>query len=109
MINKIQIEENKERYLSILKFTPLLNSYAGTHELIHYLDNSDFFTAPASINYHGKYEGGLCEHCLQVYDNIMKISKVFECDYSEKELTLISLLHDICKVGVYQKQFRDKK
>lgn len=108
-MDKKQMEENKERYLSILKYTPILNSYCGTNELIHCLEESDFFIAPASINYHGNYDGGLCEHCLQVYDNIMKLSKVFECNYSEKELTLVSLLHDICKVGIYKKEFKTRK
>ena len=48
----------------------------GASELRKYLLSSDFFTAPASSRYHCAYEGGLCEHCLNVYyrllDNVKK-------------------------------------
>ena len=40
----------------------------GADKLLDYLEHkSDFFTAPASARYHGAYEGGLCEHSLNVY------------------------------------------
>ena len=40
----------------------------GADALLDYLENkSDFFTAPASARYHSAYEGGLCEHSLNVY------------------------------------------
>lgn len=39
----------------------------GKSGLIKWLETSDFFTAPASTKYHGNYEGGLCEHSVNVY------------------------------------------
>ena len=39
----------------------------GSAELRAYLLRSDFFRAPASTRYHCAYEGGLCEHSVNVY------------------------------------------
>ena len=41
----------------------------GSERLLEYLlsENSDFFTAPASTKYHSAYEGGLCQHSINVY------------------------------------------
>ena len=39
----------------------------GADRLLSWLETTDFFTAPASARYHGSYEGGLCEHSLNVY------------------------------------------
>ena len=46
----------------------------GADKLLDYLiSKSDFFTAPASTQYHLCREGGLCEHSLNVYKCL--------CDY----------------------------
>ena len=34
----------------------------GAEELLNFLLNSDFFTAPASARYHSANAGGLCQH-----------------------------------------------
>ena len=41
----------------------------GADRLLEYLlsENSDFFAAPASTKYHSAYEGGLCQHSINVY------------------------------------------
>ena len=40
----------------------------GAEELLDYLEHkSDFFIAPSSARFHGSYEGGLCEHSVNVY------------------------------------------
>ena len=105
----MNIQENKERFENLLLNESILGNLSGTREILEFLDISDFYQAPASINYHGNYKGGLCEHCLQVHDNIFAVSKVFENEYTSKTLTFVSLLHDICKVGIYSKQFRNRK
>ena len=41
----------------------------GIHELMNFIKNtSDFYTAPASTQYHLSCEGGLLQHSLNVYD-----------------------------------------
>jgi hypothetical protein len=112
MITPEQIEQNREIFESILTKNISLSDFS----LLDYLRESDFYIAPASSKYHGDYKGGLCEHSLNVYKNIIVIYnniQWLECgitqSYSTKTLTLISLLHDICKVGIYKESFRNKK
>lgn len=51
------------------KIMSLLSSVnrEGIDKLIEFLQNSDYFKAPASTKYHGNFEGGLSEHCYNVY------------------------------------------
>ena len=42
----------------------------GIENIIKYLENSDFFTAPASTRFHNSCEGGLAAHSLNVYHNL---------------------------------------
>ena len=76
----------------------------GAEALLDYLTNKcDFFTAPASARYHGAYAGGLCEHSLNVYYCL--------ADYLARERVtdLVSLLHDVCKIGCYKPSTRNVK
>jgi len=86
----------------------------GADKLLEYLISSDFFTAPASARFHSSYEGGLCEHSLNVYDCLLSYLsadrvKAFDFNYSEESIAIVSLLHDLCKVGVYKKGYRNVK
>ena len=38
----------------------------GIDNLLQYLESSDFYTSPASTQYHGSYAGGLVEHSINV-------------------------------------------
>ena len=54
----------KEEYISLLKST----EREGIDSLISWLSTeTDFFTAPASTNKHGSYDGGHVRHRLSVY------------------------------------------
>ncbi|MBU1144341.1 MAG: HD domain-containing protein [Firmicutes bacterium] len=89
----------------------------GSEELLKYLnsDQSDFFIAPASTKYHLSYEGGLVEHSINVYRALKKylsrpdIKKDYGLVVSDESIAITALLHDICKVNVYQKGFRNVK
>ena len=87
----------------------------GADKLLEYLISSDFFTAPASARFHSSYEGGLCEHSLNVYDCLIsylsaeRTKKIIGTTYSEESITIVALLHDLCKIGVYKKGFRNVK
>ncbi len=88
----------------------------GAGALLDYLENkSDFFTAPASARYHSAYEGGLCEHSLNVYDCLKdylertRVAELYGQRYSEETIALVALLHDVCKVGCYKPGTRNVK
>ena len=58
-----EAKKNKEEFLSLLRST----NREGIEDLISFLENSDFFTAPASTRFHGNVESGLLAHSLLVY------------------------------------------
>ena len=88
----------------------------GADKLLEYLTSpaSDFFTAPASARFHSSYEGGLLDHSINVYECLKSYlesdrAKNFGFEYSDESIAIVSLLHDLCKVNVYKKGFRNVK
>lgn len=86
----------------------------GVEELLDYLHNSDFFVAPASTVYHGSYEGGLCEHCLNVYHCLVTecentFGPEWKDEVSPESVAIVALFHDLCKVNSYEKYLRNVK
>lgn len=104
---------SKERFIEIYKEKIKRD---GADKLLDYLLSpaSDFFTAPASSRFHLSCEGGLCEHSLNVYDCLVsylnsEMSKSLGFEYSDESIAIVALLHDLCKIGVYKKGFRNVK
>ena len=89
----------------------------GADKLLDYLlsSQSDFFTAPASTRFHGSYEGGLLEHsinvyyCLRDYLERQRVKDIYNLEYSDESIAIVSLLHDLCKVNCYVKGTRNVK
>ena len=106
---EVLIENNKETFLKILRENVKRD---GVEKLIDYLQKSDFFTAPASTQYHLSYPGGLCEHSLNVYYRLRKL-----CDENargdfyptDETIAIVSLLHDLCKIGLYKHVRKSRK
>ena len=103
---------SKERFIEIY------NKYIkreGAQKLLDYLLSSDFFTAPASARFHSSYEGGLVDHSVNVYDcltsylNSPRTVDIIGTKYSDESIAIVSLLHDLCKIDVYKKGFRNVK
>ena len=108
MLTKDQIEQNKMRFLNLIAEINIEG--ADTQGLVEYLDNGDFFTAPASTLYHCNYTGGLCEHSLHVYDILEKlINDFYPGKYSEDTIKIVALLHDISKVNFYEVYVKNEK
>lgn len=81
----------------------------GIEDLMQWLCQTDFFKAPASTRYHGCYEGGLAQHSLNVYAQLTKLCKWYECEASLESIAIVALLHDLCKVGCYKTEMRWRK
>ncbi len=82
----------------------------GANELLKWLEESDFFTAPASTRFHGNYEGGLCEHSVNVWEELIRLLKAYpEVKVTAETAAIVSLLHDLCKVGCYKQELRNTK
>ena len=88
----------------------------GADALLDYLEHkSDFFTSPASAKYHGAYEGGLCEHSLNVYHCLTeylareRVQELYGVEVSAESAAVAALLHDLCKIGCYRQGTRNVK
>ena len=88
----------------------------GAEELLDYLEyKSDFFTAPSSARFHGSYEGGLCEHSVNVYHCLVdylareRVQELYGMEYSAETVAIVALLHDLCKANFYKKGTRNVK
>lgn len=96
-IAPINVEDNKQRILLLLNTV----KREGIQDLIKYLCESDYFTAPASTRFHNAVPGGLAAHSLNVYVLLKHFCKIFEINVSDETIILTSLCHDLCKVGCY--------
>lgn len=89
----------------------------GAEELLKFLlsSGSDFFVAPASTRFHLSVEGGLVEHSLHVYHCLKdylsrpRVRNDYGLSFTEETVAIVGLLHDLCKVNVYQKSMRNVK
>ncbi len=82
----------------------------GAEELLAYLrsSKSDFFTAPASTRFHLATRGGLATHSLNVYESLLdylardRVKSEYRLNPSPESVAIVALLHDVCKINVYQ-------
>lgn len=102
----------KEKFIEIYKDRI---TRPGADKLLEWLEGSDFFIAPASTRFHLARPGGLVEHSVHVYERLRVLCNLEE--ESEKPLTgvsaetiaIVSLLHDVCKIGIYRKAPKNQK
>ena len=113
MLGVEQIENNKQAFISILN--ELKDGTNNIDGLIQFLEINGFFHAPASTKYHCSYDGGLCQHSLDVYRwfNIL-VTEFYNKINTEniiprKTIIVLGLLHDIYKTNYYEKYFRNVK
>lgn len=96
---------NKEKFIEIYQNNI---KREGADELLRWLLQTDFFTAPASTKYHCACSEGLLQHSLSVYDVMMKHHFNPEID-SHESFTICALLHDLCKAQFYKVSTRNVK
>ena len=121
MLTDERIIENKRRFLNLVK--SITREGVNMERLIAQLEGSDFFEAPASAIYHNAFRGGLCDHCLNVYDTLVSMCEAIypdTCDdignviaknipYSEDTLKIVALFHDFDKMNKYERTVQNKK
>lgn len=119
MLAKEQIENNKSKYISLIK--SIKRDGFDSDRFIDFLTkSSDFFTAPASVKYHNSYEGGLCEHSLNVYYCMLKLCENFYdktristggelSDEIKDSIKICALCHDLAKVNFYTTYYKNEK
>lgn len=96
----------------ISQFETLVNNNIqreGVEKLLNVLRSTDFYLAPASTKYHDSEEGGLVNHSMKVFQEIIRQNSLLSEKYSLETLTIVSLFHDLCKVGFYKVDTRNTK
>lgn len=120
----IDLAKNKERFIE------LVNTYIkreGIDKVLAWLESTDFYTAPASTQYHLSVEGGLCQHSLNVFDRLVGLCGYYynttpdetaifggqslddEGTFSMENVAIVALFHDICKANCYVRDFKNVK
>ena len=105
------MENAKEKFIEIFESNIKRD---GAKELLEFLSKSDFFVAPASTQFHSSFEGGLCEHSLNVYNRFLKaVKNEYGENYKEKvsdeTIAICGLLHDVCKIDTFKLDTKNKK
>ena len=105
------VEDNKEIFCSLFEKNI---TREGADKLLEWILSTDFFTTPASTKFHSAYEGGLCQHSLNVYNRLKGLVELeFGENWSEQvsmeTLTIVALLHDVCKANTYKVDIRNVK
>ena len=82
----------------------------GADKLLQWLETTDFFTAPASSRFHLAREDGLAEHSLHVYQRLAELCmRESGVQIDPESVAICGLLHDVCKVNVYQQEPKNRK
>ncbi len=106
-INMIDIESNKEEFLSIARENIHRD---GIEQLLAYLETTDFFTAPCSTRFHLSVPGGLCQHSLNVYNRLVRLClDEYGDEMNDESVAICGLFHDVCKTRYYKTIMRNVK
>lgn len=104
MENRLEVLWNEYKELLLSTKRP------GIKDLVAWLEGTDFIYAPASTRYHSAHQGGLLEHSLNVYYELIRQQDVIKLlNIPQDTLIITALLHDICKVNYYKEDIRNVK
>ena len=98
---------NKEQRIE--KYLNFMNSCADFIP-VDVLDVLGFFTAPASINHHGAYEGGLFDHSLAVAKSLVELTEKLGLNWvTQQSARIVGMYHDLWKCDNYVKDIETNK
>lgn len=116
----IALETVKPVILEMINYIVKDSSEAAA--LVDWLDNTDFWVAPASTKFHGNFKGGLSLHTLMViYQSLIFAKPVLENYFNcpectkanylitAKDIFIAALCHDFCKTDFYGVEYRNTK
>ena len=105
MISQEQKNNNEIRFMELLARLNI-----DLTELSKFLDQINYFNAPASTQYMGAYPGGLCEHALRVAHELgILCNAYFPGRYTEEDVIKVALLKDIYKATMYEVYMKNTK
>lgn len=84
--------------------------------VIEDIEKLGFFDAPASTRFHLNYDGGLCEHsvnvchiALMLREQMIAMKPEMETYLRKDSVIIASLLHDVCKADIYKPTVKKQK
>ena len=96
-----------------MSFEEIYNEYIkrdGAEELLRWLKSTDFFAAPGSTRFHDCYPGGLADHSVKAFNELVRLLKAYpELRVTAETAAIVTLLHDVCKANCYKVELRNKK
>lgn len=117
-MTQLEIQQNRQQYLDYCREYIQRD---GLESLLAYIDRTDFFTAPSSTKFHLNTPGGLCKHCINVFETALQINEHVllprqnngECLFEERlpieSIAIVALFHDVCKCNIYREVERWRK
>ncbi len=118
MVSSQLVKENfMNNQKNIKRFESLLEKVNrnGVNELINYIrTDTDFYSAPASTQFHLACEGGLLQHSLNIYYSLAfkKLSLMwnkFLENIEDESIILVAHLNDLCKANFLCQRYRKSK
>lgn len=92
----------KDMFMDLLEQHRVHNHFV-VDEVIEHLDEIGFFLAPASINHHGFYNGGLLDHSIEVAKSLALLTKSLNLVWGRPVSPyIIGWFHDLCKADSYK-------
>lgn len=105
MLTEEQRQTNKVNFINLL-----CKLNIDLTEIVAYLESVQYFDQPYTQKQLGGYKGGLCEHALQVYLELMQLANAYYPNkYSEQDIIIVALFKDIYKAELYEEYFRNVK
>ena len=116
--SNVDFQKVKNCYLQMIDY--IITDETENNSLKTWLDNSDFWVAPASTKFHGNFKGGLSLHTLMVIkqsliftrpllENFYQSPNATKFEITTKDVFLASLCHDFCKTNFYGVEYRNAK
>ena len=95
---------SKSEVTDFLNFMELPNGTpVVSDDMMNYLINNGFFTAPASTKYHSNYEGGLLEHSYMVTKFLLTLTQDNHLIWRKaRSPFIVGMFHDLCKIDQYR-------
>ena len=81
----------------------ICNNFDNSGNVYNHLIAHNFHKAPASLHYHGDYDGGLFDHSLAVTICLVNMTDAMNLQWEVSRSPLVvGLLHDVCKTENYK-------
>ena len=104
----LTVEQKNANEIKFMELLARLN--VDLTEFSKFLDQINYFNAPASTQYMGAYPGGLCEHALIVAHELgVLCNAYYQGRYSEEDVIKVALLKDLYKATMYEAYMKNVK